>query len=911
MVYLVLDGVDECDEAVQRDICNTMEKWSCVPIESRPAQPKVLVTSRPYARHHSPLRRMGHGIDLSENECAPGLSHDAFLVVGAEMASLWLDESMVTALTPTIEKLIFGKDTAGVLLWARLANNSARVSKWAQLDADSLLRYLTNLPTDLFALYHSIFDHLQSENPHQCQITLRVLSWICVSKRPLTIQELEDVVEIEGSCRDSHPWRVPHVGIRTEGYGLNRSHERSCILNLGIVLEPRAENRVRFIHQSVHDFLLGDGHEKEQRHFLAGSASDIHSRVAHHCFSVLAHTTTRVNSGTEQELSAGWIVTLPEEHALLDYAGTYWHDHFTAGRKHDINLTRSFDTLTNPKSHFFNFWFNIWWGSHLTQGSKAPGAPKYLTRGTVLSFLGMYQEIDQLLRLKGMEVDECTSWEQQWTPLSAAAWSGHVAVVDLLLHYGLKCQSHLRQRSQALIYAIDRGHTDVAKAILKASTSLGISSDILETATFESARARNLRLMKWLVEGGANVNTHRGGRSLLDIALSEGDIAITEILLDAGADVHQALHLTPAIQSGAVEKLRLLVKSGWETKQADEHGQTALHIAALYANQEIVRLLLEFGASVDRLDNMGHTALHHGVCSGDIAVVKLLSRSGLKPSTEDLMAACEQASVQVVEYLLSLGLNASSTLDGRSAIHHALSNERSKYGIAHRGIPSNEESRTSIISSLLKMGADVQYKDCLGNTALHYSCNRCDKRVSRLLLDHGADPGQINRDGDTPLDLAVIHGDPELTLLLLNSTHSKARATNTTSKNALKSSNVDAIRCLFEKGLFPKPQNLCPRPSEVFQYFVRSDSGPDRFVEALNQLKELPITDLSNIEVDTENAYSLSNTIKERFEDFTGTLWDWSPFQDPVPRLKGHEAWVRWGYTSISCDLRARYLINY
>ncbi|KAI0867507.1 hypothetical protein GGS24DRAFT_515388 [Hypoxylon argillaceum] len=153
----LIKDINECDGAVQRDVDNTLETWSQeTSAGSLPVRLKVLMTSRQYVPL---LRGIGPGIDLAQDECAPGLSHDAFLVVGAGVESLHkLDERMVKALKPTIENLIFGENTVGVLLWARLASNSAQSLSCAQSDADSLLRYLTNLPTSLFALYDLIFD---------------------------------------------------------------------------------------------------------------------------------------------------------------------------------------------------------------------------------------------------------------------------------------------------------------------------------------------------------------------------------------------------------------------------------------------------------------------------------------------------------------------------------------------------------------------------------------------------------------------------------------------------------------------------------------------------------------------------------------------------------------------------------
>lgn len=896
-VYLVFDGLDECDGAVQRDVDNTLETWSQeTSAGNLPVRLKVLMTSRQYVPL---LRGIGPGIDLAQDECAPGLSHDAFLVVGAGVESLHkLDERMVKALKPTIENLIFGENTVGVLLWARLASNSAQSLSCAQSDADSLLRYLTNLPTSLFALYDLIFDQLHSKYPQQSRVLFKALTWLCVSKRPLAIPEFYAVLEIEGGCHTPPSGWLPRWGVKTKPrwYGLE----------LGIVLEVRSGSTIQFIHPSVQEFLLGGISTNGQRH-TTNSAGEMHVRIARHCFSVLICAESGLSSGIDNRkispLSpAPQGLNPPREHVLLDYAATYWHEHFAAVR-YDTILTRYFDTFINPKSRFFTRWFSIWWDNGGNQGSNALSPPKYLTKGIVLSFLGRDQEINRLLGLNSIKVTESTTCKPPWTLLSAAAWSGHRAVVELLLHRGLGDQTLLRQTSQALIYAIERGHTEVAKVIVTAFPHTSTNLDIQKMAIFESTRTRDLALVKWLVQRGANINAYEDGESLLDVALSEGDLAIVETLLDEGIDTHQTLRSTSrVIKAHATEKLRLIIKLGCNMEQVDEQGQTVLHTAALCGSLILVKLLLDSGVSVGGRDKKGHTALHHAVRSGNIATVKLLSDHELRPSIQDLMEACEQASVQIVDYLLRLGLDASSILNGRSAIHHVLCKRDPDNGIPLKGNLFHEKSRASTISLLIEMGADVNYKDSMGNTALHHSCNRREKRVTKVLLDCGAELDQVNGNGDTPLDLAVAHGDSELTLLLLNSTQLGLRANNTTWKNALKGGNFDAVQCLFADGLFLEPQSLDPQPSAVFEYFLSSNNVPDYFSNAIGLLKKLGVVTLSDVRVETENAYSFPNSIKESFEDITGTLWNWWPLQDPIPALRHDEAWVLWKHASVSCN---------
>ena len=71
---------------------------------------------------------------------------------------------------------------------------------------------------------------------------------------------------------------------------------------------------------------------------------------------------------------------------------------------------------------------------------------------------------------------------------------------------------------------------------------------------------------------------------------------------------------------------------------------------------------------------------------------------------------------------------------------------------------------------MLALGADPNYEDPAGFPALHaaLSTERPDRHdILRLLLRHGADPGQRGINDGTPLHHAVWRRDPEAVAILL------------------------------------------------------------------------------------------------------------------------------------------------
>lgn len=67
---------------------------------------------------------------------------------------------------------------------------------------------------------------------------------------------------------------------------------------------------------------------------------------------------------------------------------------------------------------------------------------------------------------------------------------------------------------------------------------------------------------------------------------------------------------------------------------------------------------------------------------------------------------------------------------------------------------------------LIERGAVPTKIDFSGNTPLLHSVRRGDLEMSRLFLEHGADPLRKNRDGESPLSLAEASQNRSMLLLL-------------------------------------------------------------------------------------------------------------------------------------------------
>ncbi len=201
-------------------------------------------------------------------------------------------------------------------------------------------------------------------------------------------------------------------------------------------------------------------------------------------------------------------------------------------------------------------------------------------------------------------------------PLSHAARSGHLEMVDLLLARGAPTNARDLNGATALYHAAERGHASVVQR---------------------------------LIERGADVNlTGRSGVSSVAAAAYAGRDSIVGMLLAHGADGHAPddTGKPPVVYAAASARLDIV-------KQLV--AATHIDLNARYANDltllmwasgpdqnipeaqaiEVVSYLLDAGAHIDDRDDRGWTALMVAAEGGRAAIVGLLLARGADPSLKD------------------------------------------------------------------------------------------------------------------------------------------------------------------------------------------------------------------------------------------------------------------------------------
>ncbi|TMW65175.1 hypothetical protein Poli38472_009342 [Pythium oligandrum] len=178
---------------------------------------------------------------------------------------------------------------------------------------------------------------------------------------------------------------------------------------------------------------------------------------------------------------------------------------------------------------------------------------------------------------------------------------------------------------------------------------LAHGAPVTRTSRATSVTAQPMTAVQSLIaNGGVDVEF---GNVLADTAYG-GNVDATRRLLDHGADTQytgeQADALHVAVEEGKVGVTQLLLSEGMVDPNArDARGRTPLMMATIEKTSwnvgekesdrlRIVQLLLDYGADVSPTDESGNTALHYATVGEHLDVVALLLSSGADPNVQNV-----------------------------------------------------------------------------------------------------------------------------------------------------------------------------------------------------------------------------------------------------------------------------------
>jgi ankyrin repeat protein len=391
------------------------------------------------------------------------------------------------------------------------------------------------------------------------------------------------------------------------------------------------------------------------------------------------------------------------------------------------------------------------------------------------------------------------------TALHWAAQNDDLALADLLLAKGAKVNAVTDLDITPLWIAASNANTAILLRLLEARADPNIAPPTNGTPLMIAARLGDSQAVKALLAHGADPNAQEGahGQTALMWAVSDRHPEVVRQLLEAHADVRARTRSWPqrvllccqyyeseadgdatvqlggftpllfAAQDGDVESTKLLIAAGADVKDTAADGSSLLHIAAHAGQSQVGALLLSAGAEADAA-GPGHTALHIAAASGDTALVKALLDHGANPNVRQqkgspskrspnghsldytmvgatpYFLAVRAAHLDVMRLLVARGGDPSIPIqDGRTALM-VLGGEGTIEG------PSVPDARKGdVVKLAVQLGSPVDQTDARGDTALHVAGSLRRDAMVQALVDSGAGLDVRNRDGETPLAVAM------------------------------------------------------------------------------------------------------------------------------------------------------------
>lgn len=254
------------------------------------------------------------------------------------------------------------------------------------------------------------------------------------------------------------------------------------------------------------------------------------------------------------------------------------------------------------------------------------------------------------------------------------------------------------------------------------------------------ARA-DVEIVNLLLKAGADPGVSvpdpwESSKTLLSLAISQGQIDCVETLLDAGADLHyrrggydavlDAAHAHPLESSRRVELLDLLIRRGADVNGCSEWGERALLVLSRRGEFAAVARLLEAGAEALRLKwspALRAIALDRDADAKDLASAAASALEHRDHEGRDaLLLACAAGRIDVAKDLLALGADPDSRdRNGHPALLVAI---QCGQGASAR--------------ALLALGLREGLNDAGRKPALAMAAEQADAAAVRALLEAGA-----------------------------------------------------------------------------------------------------------------------------------------------------------------------------
>ncbi|KAH7112398.1 vegetative incompatibility protein HET-E-1 [Dactylonectria macrodidyma] len=385
--YCVIDALDECDRESQDILLRQLQET----FQSGNAPPnvRIMVTSRPYPEIREYMEEFANK-DLAS---FPEAKQDIDRCIEERTADLAKRKRYTGKVKELVANILRDK-ADGTFLWVGLA-----CKELEDIPSKDAIRVLQDMPKGLHSLYKRLLNTALEQRGRPDEVR-RVLSYVAVCLRPLSVLELSEACQLHEDEEDAET-RIQFT----------REQIASC--RLMVVIQ---DEKVLLLHQSVKDFLAGAG----AGHFI--NELEAHAHLAYRCIDLLIE---QFRDGKQSHIH------------FSEYATRDWPNHARmAQSRFEVKASQAeFFDINSPcreywlRSHrrlvFFERIPQQFSILHVAARWGIPALAHYVSCSD-----DRHHKAEELIRLV-----DCVD-ASGVTPLECAASSGYPTVVSVLLDLG-------------------------------------------------------------------------------------------------------------------------------------------------------------------------------------------------------------------------------------------------------------------------------------------------------------------------------------------------------------------------------------------------------------------------------------------------------------------------------------------
>ncbi|KAI8788179.1 ankyrin-3 [Biomphalaria glabrata] len=366
--------------------------------------------------------------------------------------------------------------------------------------------------------------------------------------------------------------------------------------------------------------------------------------------------------------------------------------------------------------------------------------------------------------------------------INALMWTvlqGHTDIVQILLHNNADVHNRTPSGMDAVHIAVEKGFTNIFKLLMDKNADISSKTNDGWTPLMRSARHKDSTIANLLLNRNVCVSEKNfEDNTALHLSGMNGNVNCIKKLLNHDTDINctNAIGMTPlmyAVRAGNLKIVqKLLEKGAKETlNNLNNNKRSALFFAVFSKCSDIVKELTKAGANANVLDIFNCSPLQYAIKNKSSDIVKhLLKFKDQSWHTGEEFITClseavEREDINAVTCLLNFQ---SKTLILKEA--KAVSCFYSESPLIIAASLRNLE----IVELLLNAGADVNTLDVDLQSVLFFSVLQGDMYMSRLVVEKfNANINLKDCNGNTPLIMSAVMKNKEMVYFLLEKNASR------------------------------------------------------------------------------------------------------------------------------------------